>query len=217
MWCKLQHCLNVWDNETDLKMWRSFQSWWLHTWKPESSRLQEHLSPNPLPCLERAPSVLSQVHTPVEEGKKRLPIMSRKIFKKNNEKTEQKTWSPFLACDLYNPTMDPNETCTIDDVFKSNSLFKKSKQIWGTRKGDEAFSDQRKFMLLGICKEKPTWENWKRCPACGRDFSVLSLAKRDKLGDFSRTVSGGSMVTESWCKHKKRKTDTQHKDFKELL
>lgn len=37
---------------------------------------------------------------------------------------------------------------------------------------------------------------------------MLSLAESDKLGGFSRTVSGGSMVTQS-CSKRKRQRETK--------
>lgn len=62
-------------------------------------------------------------------------------------------------------------------------------------------------------KSYQTLENWKRCPVCGSDFSVLSLEDRDRLGGFSRTVLGGSMVTQ-FCY--KRTNQTHDKIFTSL-
>lgn len=52
----------------DLRMWRSFQHWWLHKWKPESFSLREHLSPNPWLCHQTDLSAACPDRTPDEKN-----------------------------------------------------------------------------------------------------------------------------------------------------
>lgn len=92
--------------------------------------------------------------------------------------------------------------CTEGKLIVSYLNMRNSPSFWPETEQKRQGTDHL-FLWASMIKntlwrqETPTWENWKRCPVCGKPLSVLSLAERDELGGLSRTVSGSSMLTQS--------------------